>query len=97
MASLPTKIHDFRGLASKQNLDSKGWNYHVDRGFPGKVVSTNLSRDNLSREIGRRCFPSGLEFKMDMASGRNMAVGSPKDTQPCPFLDINCHCLSHMI
>ena len=30
-----------------------GWNSHVRREFPGNVESTNLSRDNLSREIGR--------------------------------------------
>ena len=28
-------------------------NYHVRREFPGKFESRNLSRDNLSREIGR--------------------------------------------
>ena len=31
----------------------KGWNYHVHRGFPRKSESRNLSRDNMSREIGR--------------------------------------------
>ena len=30
----------------------KGWNYHVHREFPGYSESTNLSRYNLSREIG---------------------------------------------
>ena len=33
------------------NLD--GWNSHVHRGFPGKFESSNVSRDNISREIGR--------------------------------------------
>ena len=32
---------------------SKGWNSHVHRELPGNVESTNLSRDNLSREIRR--------------------------------------------
>ena len=34
----------------KHILDVKGWWYHARRRFPG---STNLSSDNLSREIGR--------------------------------------------
>ena len=28
----------------------KGWNSHVHMEFPGNLESTNLSRDNLSRE-----------------------------------------------
>ena len=31
----------------------KGWNSQAHREFPGNVESTNLSRDNISREIGR--------------------------------------------
>ena len=31
----------------------KGWNAHVHREYPGKFESRNLSRGNLSREIGR--------------------------------------------
>ena len=31
----------------------RSWNYHVRRGFRGNLESTNLSRDDLSREIGR--------------------------------------------
>ena len=31
----------------------KGGNSHVHRGFPGKLESNNLSRDNVRREIGR--------------------------------------------
>ena len=30
------------------------WNSYVHREFPGNLESTNLSRDNLSREIGRK-------------------------------------------
>ena len=37
----------------------KGWNSHVQRKFPGNVESTNLSRDNLRREIGRIPTESG--------------------------------------
>ena len=36
-----------------QNLDFKGWN-HVRKGIPGESESTDLGRDNLSREIGRK-------------------------------------------
>ena len=32
------------------------WNSHVHRECPGKFESTNLSRDNISREIGRTKF-----------------------------------------
>ena len=31
----------------------KGWNSHAHREFPGNLESTNLSRDNLSTDIGR--------------------------------------------
>ena len=45
------------GFAVKAALEhvrtAKGWNSNVSREFPRKFESTNLSRDNLSREIGR--------------------------------------------
>ena len=34
-------------------IHDKGWNSQIHRGFPGSFDSTHLSRDNLSREIGR--------------------------------------------
>ena len=34
-------------------LNLEGWNAHLHREFQAKLESTNLSRDNLSREIGR--------------------------------------------
>ena len=37
----------------KHDLNSKGWNSQAHRGSPGKFESSNLSRDNVSREIGR--------------------------------------------
>ena len=43
----------FRGVSLKRNLDFEGWSSHVHRVFPWNLESTNLSRDNLSREIGR--------------------------------------------
>ena len=53
-ANLPTKILDLRGFDSSIiNVILKVWNSHVHRAFPGNVESTTLSRDNLSREIGR--------------------------------------------
>ena len=30
------------------------WNYPVHRGLPGKLKSSNASRDNVSKEIGRK-------------------------------------------
>ena len=53
----PVSVLRFRiseGLTQvKHNLKFKGWNSHVYKGFPGKFESTNLSRDNLSTEMGR--------------------------------------------
>ena len=50
---------DFRGFDSSIiNINCKGWNSHVHRGFPGKSESSNLSRDNVSREIGRTLLTS---------------------------------------
>ena len=33
-------------------FSSKGWNSQAHRGFPGKFESSNVSRDNVTREIG---------------------------------------------
>ena len=52
-ANLRTKILDFRGFDSSRILSFKGWNSHIHGEFPGSFESTNLSRDNLSRESGR--------------------------------------------
>ena len=38
----------------KHNLQFKSWNSHVHLVISRNFESTNLSRDNLSREIGRR-------------------------------------------
>ena len=46
-ANLRSKILDFRGF------DSSQWHFHVHMESPGNFGSANLSRDNLSREVGR--------------------------------------------
>ena len=46
------RIWNSEGL-TQQNLFFQEWNSHVHRKFPGSFESTNLSRDTLSREIGR--------------------------------------------
>ena len=51
--SLPTNIVGFGGFDS---INLKGWNSQAHRGFPGKFESSNVSRDNVSREIGRTLF-----------------------------------------
>ena len=51
-ANLRTKILDFRGFDSSIFFNIKGWYSHVHRAFPGKFESTDLGRDNISREIG---------------------------------------------
>ena len=54
-ANLRTKILDFTGFDSSiMNINVKGWNSHVHKDLPGYFESTNLSRDDLSREIGRK-------------------------------------------
>ena len=56
-ANLPTNIVDFSGFQRvllEHNLNLKGWNSHVRREFPGKFESSNVNRDNVSREIGRK-------------------------------------------
>ena len=53
-ANLRAKTLDFRGFELERNLNLKGWKSHVLREVPGKFESSNLSRDNLSREIGRK-------------------------------------------
>ena len=56
----------FQRVRLEQNLNFEGWSSHVHGEFPGKFESTNLSRDNLSREIGR-------------ASGRAARAGAADD------------------
>ena len=51
-ANLRTKIMDFRGFGSSRTLILRGGIPRAHREFPGKLASSNLSRDNLSREIG---------------------------------------------
>ena len=47
------KILEFGGSDSSRILILRGGNSQAHRGFPGMFESGNLSRDNLSREIGR--------------------------------------------
>ena len=51
-ANLRTKNMDFRGLDSNIILLLRG-EILMSTEFPGSLESTNLSRDNLSGEIGR--------------------------------------------
>ena len=52
-ANLRTKILDFRGFDSSIILVLRGWNSQAHGEFLGWFESSNLSRDNLSWEIGR--------------------------------------------
>ena len=49
----PYLHYGFLRVWLKHNLNSKGWNSQAHREFPRKFESSNLSRDNVSREIGR--------------------------------------------
>ena len=56
-ANLRTKIPDFRGFDSSRISIVRGEILtcgHVHREFNGKFESSNLSRNNISREIGRK-------------------------------------------
>ena len=54
-ANLRTKILDFKGFDSSiLDIKLKGWNSHVHAEFPQSSESTNLSRDDLSREVRRQ-------------------------------------------
>ena len=46
------------------------WNFQAHREFPGKFESSNLSRDNASREIGRI-----VDCYFDVGKGRPHAKG----------------------
>ena len=55
--NLPTSIVDFRGLDSSTILISRGGILTSIGDLPEKFESSNLSRDNVSREIGRTTGP----------------------------------------
>ena len=38
-------------------INGKGWNSQAHREFPGSLDSSDVSRDNVSREIGRSAVP----------------------------------------
>ena len=49
----PYQDSGVRRVRLKHNLKSKGWNSRAHREFARNVESANLSRDILSRKIGR--------------------------------------------
>ena len=59
------KILDFRGFDSCRILSFRG-GLLMSRGFSGKFASSNLSRDNVSREIGRSRRPVEELFVPDL-------------------------------
>ena len=48
---------------TQARLDFKGWNSQAHRGFPGKFESSNVSRLNVSRRIGRKGVPRKDAYK----------------------------------
>ena len=73
-ANLRAKILDLGGLDSSRVLFVTGLNSHLRRESPRSAESTNLSRDNLSGEIGRRlthrAHPRGGSAKGDPTAVR---------------------------
>ena len=63
----------------KHNLNVNGWNSQVHRGFPGKFESSNVSRDNVSREIGRTPDSDHNQLLHDVLS---------KDWHVCHWLNV---------
>ena len=49
-----TQALDFRGFDSSTILNLRGGNSQAHRVFTGEFESSNASRDNVSREIGRK-------------------------------------------
>ena len=59
-----------------QNLGFMGWNSQAHRELPGNVESSNLSRDNLSREIGRSLLIFSIPPTEAVTVARPQAVGN---------------------
>ena len=93
-ANLGTKILDFR-----QNLNITGWSSHIHREFPRYFESTNLSRDNLSREIARSAKSLGSGASRSGARelflvGVSERSGPLSKDAPCAQLDMQCRSCS---
>ena len=89
-ANLRTNIMDFRGFDwLKKNRDIKGWHYHVHRGLPGKFESSNLSRGNVCREIGRMqpCTPV-IVYSSKCSTAVNSTVHEARDVVLCLTVEI---------
>ena len=70
-------------MSLKHNVNLKGWNSQAHRGFPGKFESSNVSRGNVSREIGRT-----LQINVLLDHSRE-TTGGHRSTCPvgiCSFL-----------
>ena len=81
------------------NLDFKGWNSQAHREFPGKFESSNVSRDNVSREIGRtgrttlRVISEAQEVRAQQ-TGAESKVKPPKGLSPIftsLFVSVCCY------
>ena len=48
--NLPTHMYGFQRVWLKHNLDLKAWNSQALMTYPGKFDTSNLSRDNFSRD-----------------------------------------------
>ena len=65
----------FQRVRLKQNLNVKGWNSRVRREFPPRFESSNLSRDNLSRGVGRTVHKEDRDAVRSHAIHFSAAVG----------------------
>ena len=69
----------FQGVWLQHNLNLKGWNSQVHRGFTGKLDSSNVSRDNVSRGI-RRMRAYRCQCHCVLVSGLRVAVQALRTT-----------------
>ena len=65
--------YGLRRVSLKQNLNLKRWNSQAHREFPGKFESSNLSRDNPSREIGRS-LETNSDERLESSNGKCLSM-----------------------
>ena len=77
----PYYHYAFQRARLKHNLNSKGWNSHIHRGLPGKFESSNLSRDNVGREIVRKSLPAARKLTLALGEKdfQSASVRGPED------------------
>ena len=74
------KLSDAKDAVTKHNLKFEGWNFQAHRELPGKSESSNVSRDDVIREIGRS--NNGAYFCLE--AGRRQGRSHEAHGHPLP-------------